>query len=118
VHNANPLLGENKMVTSTATNRTGNGLGGKTTIVTLANLGGTKLTQAQLDGFLAGVTSGASLVTGDTTPDVFTVAGIAEFTADLSTSVLVALQGTGIVSITDGDYFGGMTVALTATFEE
>ena len=105
------------MVTTTATNRAGSGLGGKTMIVTFA-VGGVAITQAQLDGFLAGVTSGASLVNGDTTPDAFTVAGIAAFTADVSTSVLVALQGTGTPSVATGDYFAAATVALTATFEE
>ena len=105
------------MVTTTATNRAGNGLGGKTHMITFG-VGGGAISQVQLDGFLAGITSGASLVGNDLTPDVFTVAGIAAFTADATTACVIAVQGTGTPSVATGDYFAAATVALTATFAE
>lgn len=108
------------MATVTNTNaaaKAGNGLGGKTHILTVG-VGGGAISQAQLDGFVQGITSGASLQTADTSPDVFTVAGIGAFTAASSTSVVIAVQGTGTPSVVTGDYFAAATVALTATFED
>lgn len=97
--------------------KTGNGLGPKTTIITMG-VGGGAISQAQLNGFVRGITQGASLVTGDTSPDAFTVAAIGAFTAASSTSVVLAVQGTGTVSTTTGDYFAACTVAITATFDQ
>jgi hypothetical protein len=95
----------------------GNGLGGKTTVLTVG-VGGGAISQAQLNGIVNGLTIGASLQTADTTPDVFTVVGIGSFTADSSTSVVIAVQGTGTPSTTTGDYFAAATVAITATFNQ
>ena len=102
-------------VTNRAIAQSGNGLGSQTHILTVG-VGGGAISQAQLDGFTDGITSGASLQTEDTTPDVFTVAGIGAFTAASSTSVVIAVQGTGTPSTTTGDYFAAATVAITATF--
>tara|TARA_B110000503_G_scaffold43763_1_gene71617 strand:- start:1765 stop:2091 length:327 start_codon:yes stop_codon:yes gene_type:complete len=95
--------------------KAGNGLGGKTMILTVG-VGGGAISQAQMDGIVQGITTGASLVTADTSPDAFTVAGIGAFTAGASTSVVVAVQGTGTPSVVTGDYFAAATVAITATF--
>ena len=95
----------------------GNGLGGKTTIVTVG-VGGGAISQAQLDGIVQGITQGASLQTADATPDAFTVAAVGAFTAASSTSVLLALQGTGTPSTTTGDYYAAATLAITATFDQ
>ena len=97
--------------------KSSNGLGPKTYILTVG-VGGGAISQAQLNGIVNGITSGASLVSNDTTPDVFTVAGIGAFTAASSTSVVLAVQGTGTPSTTTGDYFAAATVAITATFDQ
>jgi hypothetical protein len=95
----------------------GNGLGGKTFILTVG-VGGGAISAAQLSGFVRGITQGASLQTADTTPDAFTVAAIGAFTAASSTSVVIAVQGTGTPSVVTGDYFAACTVAITATFDQ
>ena len=97
--------------------KSGNGLGGKTYILTVG-VGGGAISQAQLNGIVTGLTTGASLQTADTTPDVFTVAAIGAFTAASSTSVVIAVQGTGTPSVVTGDYFAAATVAITATFDQ
>ena len=102
-------------ITNNATSRAGNGLGTTTHILT-CGVGGGAISQAQLDGILQGIQNGASLQTGDTSPDRFTVVGVGSFTAASSTSVVIAVQGTGTPSTTTGDYFAAATVALTATF--
>jgi len=95
--------------------KTGNGIAGTTYVLTVG-VGGGAISQAQLNGFVRGITQGASLVTADTSPDAFTVVGIGSFTAASSTSVVIAVQGTGTPSTTTGDYFAAATVAITATF--
>jgi hypothetical protein len=97
--------------------RSGNGLGGKTHILTVG-VGGGAISQAQLNGFVRGIQQGASLQTADTSPDAFTVTAIGAFTAASSTSVVIAVQGTGTPSVVTGDYFAAATVALTATFDQ
>ena len=95
--------------------KTGQGIGGRTFVLTVG-VGGGAISQAQLDGFLEGISHGASLQTADTSPDAFTVVGVGAFTAASSTSVIVAVQGTGTPSTTTGDYYAAATVAITATF--
>lgn len=95
--------------------KTGQGIAGQTYVLTVG-VGGGAISQVQLNGFIRGITQGASLVTADTSPDAFTVVGIGSFTAASSTSVIVAVQGTGTPSTTTGDYFAAATVAITATF--
>lgn len=108
-----------------AIDRSGNFVGvqsdsgvGATTYVLTCGVGGGAISQAQLDGIVAGITSGASLVTGADQTDAFTVVGIGDFTAASSTSVVIAVQGTGTPSTTTGDYFAAATVAITATFTQ
>jgi hypothetical protein len=94
--------------------RTGQGIGGTTYVLTVG-VGGGAISQAQLDGFVAGISHGDTSV-GTTASDAFTVVGIGSFTAASSTSVIIAVQGTGTPSTTTGDYFTAATVAITATF--
>ena len=94
----------------------GNGLGGKTTIVTVG-VGGGAISQAQMSGIVQGIQAGASLVTADATPDAFTVAGVAAFEAGVTTAAVIAVQGTGTPSVVTGDYFAAATLAITTTFE-
>jgi len=95
--------------------KTGQGIAG-TTHVLAVGVGGGAISQTQLDGFVRGITQGASLVSGATKVDAFTVVGIGPFTAGTTTSVVVAVQGTGTPSTTTGDYFAAATVSITATF--
>ena len=95
--------------------KTGQGIGG-TTFVLTAGVGGGAISQAQLDGITQGIAQGASLQTADLSPDAFTVVGIGAFTAASSTSVIIAVQGTGTPSVVTGDYFAAATIAITATF--
>jgi len=94
---------------------TGQGLGGKTTIVSVG-VGGGAISQAQLDGICEGISAGASLVTAAAQPAVFTVAAVGPFTAASSTAVILALQGTGTPSTTTGDYFAAATLSSTVVF--
>ena len=93
---------------------TGQGIGGTTYVLTVG-VGGGAISQAQLDGFVVGISHGDTSE-GTTASDAFTVVGIGSFTAGSSTSVIVAVQGTGTPSTTTGDYFTAATVAITATF--
>jgi hypothetical protein len=97
--------------------KSGNGLGGKTYILTVG-VGGGAISQAQLNGIVNGITSGASLQTAATKVDAFTVSSIGDFTAASSTSVVISVQGTGTPSVVTGDYFAAATVAITATFDQ
>jgi hypothetical protein len=94
-----------------------NGLSGKLHVLTVG-VGGGAISQAQFDGFIRGITRGASLQNNDTTPDVFTVVGTGAFAATSSTSVVIIVQGTGTPSTTTGDYFANATVAITATVDQ
>ena len=94
--------------------KTGQGIAG-TTYVLEVGVGGGAISQAQLNGFVRGISHGDT--SADTTSsDAFTVVGIGAFTAASSTSVIIAVQGTGTPSTTTGDYFTACTVAITATF--
>jgi hypothetical protein len=98
--------------------RAGNGLGGKTTIVSVG-VGGGAISQAQLDGIVQGITSGASLVNSNAKTDAFTVAAVGAFEAGVTTSAKLALQGTGTPNTADaGEYFAAATVAIDATFTD
>lgn len=94
---------------------TGQGLGGKTTIVAVG-VGGGAISQAQLDGIIQGITEGASLQTGALQTDAFTVAAVGPFTPASSVSVTLALQGTGTPSTVTGDYYAAATLASTVVF--
>jgi hypothetical protein len=109
--------GNGALVRANYKTASGNGLGGKTYVLTVG-VGGGAISQAQLDGFIQGITAGADLVAPAAQRDAFTVVGIGSFTAASSTSVVVAVQGTGTPSTTTGDYFAAATVAITATFDQ
>ena len=109
--------GNGVLVRANYAGRSGNGIAGKTHILSVG-VGGGAISQAQLDGFVRGITQGASLQNNDLTPDAFTVVGIGAFTAASSTSVVIAVQGTGTPSTTTGEYFAACTVAITATFDQ
>jgi hypothetical protein len=94
--------------------KTGQGLGGTTYVLT-CGVGGGAISQAQLNGIVRGLQQGDTS-SGTTAADAFTVVGIGSFTADSSTSVIIAVQGTGTPSTTTGDYFTAATVSITATF--
>ncbi len=96
--------------------KTGQGLSGRLHVLTVG-VGGGAISQAQLNGFVRGITQGASLQTADTSPDAFTVVGIGAFTAASSTSVVILVNGTGTPSTTTGDYFAACTVSITATID-
>ena len=103
-------------LTSNAKTVAGNGLGGKTHIVSVG-VGCGAISQAQLDGIIQGITSGASLVNANAKTDAFTVAAVGSFTPASSTSVKLALQGTGTPNTADaGEYFAAATVAIDVTF--
>ena len=93
---------------------TGQGIGGTTYVLT-CGVGGGAISQAQLDGIVTGLAQGDTS-SGTTAADAFTIVGVGSFTADSSTSVIIAVQGTGTPSTTTGDYFTAATVSITATF--
>ena len=101
---------------SNAAAKRSNGLGPKTHILAVG-VGGGAISQAQLDGIVSGIAQGASLQTADASPDAFTIAAIGPFTAGSSTSVVLAVQGTGTPSTTTGDYFASATVSSTVIFD-
>jgi hypothetical protein len=94
--------------------KTGQGIAGTTYVLTVG-VGGGAISQAQLNGFVRGISHGDTSE-GTLKTDAFTVVGIGSFTAASSTSVIIAVQGTGTPSTTTGDYFTACTVAITATF--
>ena len=100
-----------------AATRRSNGLGAKTHILSVG-VGGGAISQAQLDGIVRGITSGASLVLNATSSDAFTIAAVGAFTAASSTSVKLAVQGTGTPNTANaGEYFAAATVAIDVTFD-
>ena len=105
-------------LTNPAKTVAGNGLGGKTHIVEVG-VGGGAISQAQLDGIIKGITSGASLVNANTQTDAFTVAAVGAFNPGVTTAVKLALQGTGTPNTADdGEYYAAATVAIDVTFDQ
>lgn len=90
----------------------GNGLGGRTRIISLSK---TDITQAEMDSLVqalgAGGTSG--------TDDAVSIAGISTFVAGTTDVVYVAVQGTGVLTA-GSSYRGvtGVTMALVTTFDQ
>jgi len=93
----------------------GQGIAGRTVIVSVTGNDDTDMTQAEIDGFVFGVQYGETNGSPATT-DAFTVVGIAG-TAGSGSVVHFALQGTGTVQTTKGDYFTGCTATVVADFE-
>ena len=101
-------LGDNK---SAKTN--GNGIAGRTLIVSVLGTDDTNVTQAELDGVIQGITYGETNG-APTSTDAFTVVGVAGTVA--SGTMYLALQGTGTVGTDASDYYSGVTVAVVADF--
>ena len=97
--------------------KAGNGLGGKTIIATVTGTDDTNVTQAELDGFVQGVTSG-EIAGSPAQTDAFTIAGITGTADGASGAVFVAIQGTGTLQTTKGDYFANVKALATATFDQ
>ena len=94
------------------------GLSGKTHILQMG-VGGGAISQAQIDGIINGLATGASLQTADTSPQQYTVVGINEdFAAASSTTVYVAVQGQTDPSEVTGDYFASATCSIVCTFSD
>ena len=105
------------MATVTNTNgkaKAGNGLGPRTIIASITT--GSAMTQAELDGTIAGLTMQSAAGAGVSAADAFSVAGISGAVGD--TTLHVALQGTGVLGTDAGDYYAGVTAAAVATFED
>jgi hypothetical protein len=88
----------------------GNGIGGRTVIVSVTGTDDTNVTQAELDGVIKGITYGETQGSPSTT-DAFTVVGVSGTVA--SGTMYLMLQGTGTVQTTKGDYFTATTVGAT-----
>ena len=101
-------LGDNKKAETN-----GNGIAGRTLIVSVLGTDDTNVTQTELDGVIAGISYGETAGSPATT-DAFTVVGVAGTVA--SGTMYLALQGTGTLQTTKGDYFTAVTVASVADF--
>lgn len=100
-------LGDNKAAS------VGQGIAGRTVIVSITGTDDTNVTQAELDGVIAGITYGETQGSPAQT-DAFTVVGVSGTVA--SGTMYLALQGTGTVQTTKGDYFTAVTVTSVADF--
>ncbi len=102
--------------------KAGNGLGPRTLIVNLVREDSGALTQANLDAFVKalGNAGGSGNGSDQDGPDAFTVAGISTFTAGSTTSVYLALQGTGTFTTDTDDALGitGLSATLITTFAD
>lgn len=90
----------------------GNGLGGRTRIISLSK---TNITQAELDSLVELIGNGGTAGTND----AVSIAGISAFIAAETDVVHVAVQGTGVLTAS-ADYRGvtGVTMALVTTFDQ
>lgn len=101
--------------------KAGNALGGKTYILALAKVGGGAVTQAILDNVVRslgrGVVQTGTEASG--TADAFTVAAITG-TAGSSTTIYLAVQGTGTITTDTSDWNGvtDASVTVTTTFDQ
>ena len=86
----------------------GNGIAGRTVIVSVLGTDDTNVTQAELDGVIRGITYGETAGSPATT-DAFTVVGVSGTVA--SGTMYLMLNGTGTVETTQGDYHTATTVA-------
>jgi len=98
-------LGDNKAA------KAGQGIAGRTLVISFTT--GGAINQTQLDGFLQGISYGETNGSPAKT-DAFTVVGVAGTVA--SGTMYLALQGTGTLQTTKGDYFTATTVASVADF--
>jgi hypothetical protein len=91
------------------------GLGGRTIIASVAK-GTGDMTEAELVALTKALASAGGDGTGTDVngPDAFTVVGIADF--DGTDPVYIAVQGTGTLGTSSGDYVTDITVTPVATF--
>jgi hypothetical protein len=89
-----------------------NGLGPRTRIFSV-NKGTGDHTEAELVALTKAMTTGTTLANS---ADAVTIAGIAGTVG--TDPVYVAVQGTGTVATTAGDYVADITVALVADFDQ
>jgi hypothetical protein len=101
-------LGDNKSV-----NTNGNGIAGRTVIVSVVGSGG-NVSQTELEGTINEITTASAAGGGVSAADAFVVVGVAGTIA--SGTMYLALQGTGTVGTDANDYFSGVTVAVVANF--
>lgn len=91
---------------------TGNGLGPRTQIVSV-NKGTGSATEAELVAVIKALTVGTDV---GSTNDAFTVAGVA---GTVGTDPLyLAVQGTGTIGTSSGDYGTDITLAVVADFNQ
>ena len=93
--------------------KVGQGIAGRTVIVSFVGSGG-NVSQAELEGTIAGVTTASAAGAGVSAADAFTVVGVAGTVG--SGAMYLALQGTGTVGTDAADYFTGVTVTVVANF--
>jgi hypothetical protein len=93
--------------------RVGQGIAGRTVIVSVVG-GGGNVSQAELNGVIASITTQSLAGGGVSAADAFVVVGVA---GTVGTGTMhLALQGTGTVGTDAADYFTGVTVAVVANF--
>jgi len=92
--------------------KTGNGLGPRTRIVSV-NKGTGDHNQAELDALIDAMTTGTTLANS---ADAVTIAGVAGTVG--TDPVYLAVQGTGTIATTAGDYVADITVAVVADFDQ
>jgi hypothetical protein len=93
--------------------RVGQGIAGRTVIVSVVGSGG-NVSQAELNGTIANLTTQSATGAGVSAADAFVVVGVA---GTVGTGTMhLALQGTGTVGTDAADYFTGVTVAVVADF--
>jgi hypothetical protein len=92
--------------------KAGNGLGPRTRIVSV-NKGTGDHTQAELDALVNAMTTGTTLANS---ADAVTIAGVAGTVG--TDPVYLAVQGTGTIATTSGDYVADITVAVVADFDQ
>ena len=90
--------------------KNGNGLAGKTTIVTLVVTGGGNVAQADIDAFAQAVTISRGLA-----KDAFSIAAVSGVGG---ATVTMALQGTGTFEVGADKYVADHTTAILATFDD
>lgn len=97
--------------------KTGNGLGGRTLIVSVEK-GTGSATEANLSAVIRalGQAGGSGSGTDTDGPDAFTVAGVAGTVG--TDPVYLALQGTGTIDQTAGAYLADITVTVVAEFKD
>jgi len=93
--------------------KVGQGIAGRTVIVSVVG-GGGDVSQVELNGTIANITTASAAGAGVSAADAFTVVGVTGTVA--SGTMYLALQGTGTVGTDAADYYAGVTVSVVADF--